>query len=112
MDFMFYDPLTDLLRVQRQLAQIQTELCHHECSCEAAQKARKLEQEKKKAEEGKEEEGKSCECKDKKGEEEKKEEEVSKALTEGKKKEEEARTTKGRWTSGGPQRRCGGPQWT
>ena len=86
MDFMFYDPLTDLLRVQRQLAQIQTELCHHECSCEAAQKARKLEEERKKGEEEKEEE-ECCKCKDKKAEEGK-EEEVSKALTEGKKKEE------------------------
>ena len=74
MEFMFYDPLTDLFRVQRQLAQLQDELYYHKkCGCEAAQKARKLEEKKKEKKEGKEEE---------------EEEEVSKALTENMKEEE------------------------
>ena len=42
MEFMFYDPLTDLFRVQRQLAQIQRELCHEQCSSEAAQLGRRM----------------------------------------------------------------------
>ena len=88
MEFMFYDPLTDLFRVQRQLAQIQRELCHEQCSSEAAQVGRRMLKE----------EG-YCEDKDKKKEEEEKaastststttadsEEDVDKALTEKKEK--------------------------
>ena len=73
MEFMFYDPLTDLFRVQRQLAQLQDELYYHQkCGCEAAQKARKLEEKKEKKEE----------------------EEVSKALTENRKEEEDKKDGK------------------
>ena len=89
MEFMFYDPLTDLFRVQRQLAQIQRELCHEQCSSEAAQVGRRMLKE----------EG-YCEDKDKKEEGEEKaapatattttcgEEGVDKALTEKKKEAE------------------------
>ena len=67
MEFMFYDPLTDLFRVQRQLAQIQRELYHEQCSSEAAQVGRR----RMLKEEG------HCEDKDKK----KKEEEEEKAAS-------------------------------
>ena len=96
MEFMFYDPLTDLFRVQRQLAQIQRELCHEQCSSEAAQVGRRMLKE----------EG-YCEDKDKKKKEEEceekaapattttcGEEEVDKALTE---KKEEKTADKDLW---------------
>ena len=79
MEFMFYDPLTDLFRVQRQLAQIQRELCHEQCSAEAAQVGRRMLKD----------EGYAC---DEKKKECKKEdegsEEVDKALTEKKEEKE------------------------
>ena len=90
MEFMLYDPLTDLFRVQRQLAQIQRELCHEQCSSEAAQVGRRMLKE----------EG-YCKDKDKKEEEDEEkaapattttcgeEEEVDKALTEKKEKGKE-----------------------
>ena len=94
MEFMFYDPLTDLFRVQRQLAQIQRELCHEQCSSEAAQVGRKMLK------------GEGyCEDKDKKEEEEEKTasattngaEEVDKALTEKKEAEATTATEKDLW---------------
>ena len=71
MEFMFYDPLTDLFRVQRQLAQIQRELCHEQCSSEAAQVGRR----RMLKEEG------HCEDKDKKKKEEEEEKAASTSTT-------------------------------
>ena len=86
MEFMFYDPLTDLFRVQRQLAQIQRELCHEHCSSEAAQVGRRMLKEegycKDKDKKEEEDEEKAAPATTTCGEEE--EEGVDKALTEKK----------------------------
>ena len=88
MEFMFYDPLTDLFRVQRQLAQIQRELCHEQCSSEAAQVGRRMLKE----------EG-YCEDKDKKEEEEDEEEKAAPATTCGEEGVDKALTEKKKETA-------------